>query len=539
MVATHVSALEIAHALPDDAHLLTVGMTLVGASESILTAIEERFLATGHPRNLTLIHCAGQSNRVGGIQHLAHEGLVGRLIGSHWGLAPRWMELISSNAVTAYCMPQGQMTHWLRSMAAGMPGHLTPVGLGTFVDPRIEGGKMNDRTRGNADLIRLVEVLGKEYLWFESVPIDWVLIRGTEVDPMGNLSAQEEAMKLELLPAVFAGRRWDGTVVAQVKRIVDRGTIPPRQVEVPGVHIDFIVSADNPETQHRQTSGWVYDPNYSERGFRPTEKTASDVDDNVDVRRLIGRRAVFELRANDIINVGTGIPNDVIGPELGRERVADLVSLTVESGVYGGTPVGGVDFGISRNPDALIEHPYQFDFYNGRGVDITFMGFAEVDADGNVNATKFGDRVAGAGGFIDITQSARRVVFLGTLAAQGTDIRINLGGINIVNEGRVSKFVSSVQQISFNGHLALQRRQTVTVVTERAVFRLGEDGWVVEEIAPGIDLDRDVLKSMAFVPRISDHLRTMSAVIFSGETLNLRDVLAKAQEQQERSYNNG
>ena len=539
MIPTHVSAMDIAHALPDDAHLLTVGMTLVGASESILAAIEERFLATGHPRNLTLIHCAGQSNRVAGIQHLAHEGLVGRIIGSHWGLAPRWMEFISSNTVTAYCMPQGQMTHWLRSMAAGMPGHLTPVGLGTFVDPRIEGGKMNDRTRKHPDLVRLVEVFGKEYLWFEGVPIDWVLIRGTEADPMGNLSAKEEAMKLELLPAVFAGRRWEGKIVAQVKRIVDRGMIPPRQVEVPGVHIDFIVRADDPDTQHRQTSGWVYDPNFSEMGFRPTEIATDESEGDMDVRRLIGRRAVFELRLNDIINVGTGIPNDVIGSVLRRECVTDLVNLTVESGVYGGTPVGGVDFGISRNPDALIEHPYQFDFYNGRGVDITFMGFAEVDADGNVNATKFGDRAAGAGGFIDITQSARRVVFLGTLTAQGTDIRIHSGGIQIVNEGRVSKFVSAVQQISFNGQLALQRGQAVTVVTERAVLRLGEHGWIVEEIAPGIDLNRDVLNHMAFVPQISHHLRTMSAGIFSSEALNLRDLLGKTQEQQERSHSNG
>lgn len=539
MTATRVSAVDVARAIPDDANLLTVGMTLVGASESILTAIETRFLATGHPRNLTLIHCAGQSNRVAGIQHLAHEGLVGRIIGAHWGLAPHWMELISSNAVTAYCLPQGQMTHWLRSMAAGMPGHLTPVGLGTFIDPRIDGGKMNDRTRGLPDLVRVVRVLDQEYLWIEAVPVDWVLIRGTEADDVGNVAASEEPMKLELLPAVFAARRWGGKVVAQVKRWVNRGEIPPRQVEVPGVHVDYVVRAEDSTTEHRQTSGWEYDPNYSSVGYRDRGAAADGASAALDVRRVIGRRAVFELRLHDIINVGTGIPNDTIGAELTLEDAGDLVTLTVESGVYGGTPVGGVDFGISRNPDALIEHPYQFDFYNGRGVDITFMGFAEVDAHGHVNATKFGDRAAGAGGFIDITQSARRVVFLGTLTAQGADIRINSGGLKIVKEGRVSKFVSTVQQISFNGQLALERGQAVMVVTERAVLRLGEDGWVVEEIAPGIDLNRDVLAHMAFVPRISDHLRTMSAGIFSSEALNLRDLLGKRQEQQERSHSNG
>lgn len=518
-------ASEIARAIPDGAHLLTVGMTLSGASEEVLSALEERFLKEGHPHGLTLIHSAGQSNRVGGIQHLAHEGLVTRIIGSHWGLAPRWMQLISSDSVVAYCMPQGQLTHWLRSMAAGLHGHLTPVGLGTFIDPREEGGKMNNRTRKHPDLIKLVELLGTEYLWFEAVSIDWVFIRGTDADSMGNISAQEEAMKLELLPAVFAGRRWKGNVVAQVKRIVERGTIPPRQVEVPGVHIDYIVRAGDPETQHRQTSSWMYDPNYSEIGFRTTETTGDVPDGGIDVRRLIGRRAVFEVRANDIINVGTGIPNDVIGPELRRERVDDLVHLTVESGVYGGTPVGGVDFGISRNPDALIEHPYQFDFYNGRGVDITFMGFAEMDSEGNVNATKFGDRAAGAGGFIDITQSARRVVFLGTLTAQGLQVEGVGGQLRIIKDGSVSKCVERVQQVSFNGRLALKRDQSVAVVTERAVFRLGPDGWILEEVAPGIDLEGDVLAKMKFRPILSENLRQISPRVFSEERLDLSERL--------------
>lgn len=529
MTAKFVSAIEIARQIPDGAHLLTVGMTLSGASEAVLRAIEERFHKEGHPNGLTLIHSAGQSNRVGGIQHLAHEGLVTRIIGSHWGLAPRWMELISSDAVVAYCMPQGQLTHWLRSMAAGLPGHLTPVGLGTFIDPRDEGGKMNDRTRKHPDLVKVVEVLGVEYLWFEAVSIDWVFIRGTEADSIGNLSAKEEAMKLELLSAVLAGRRCGGNVVAQVKRIVDRGTIPPRQVEVPGVHIDFIVQADDPDTEHRQTSGWIYDANYSEIGFRAEETTPDEFDGDLDVRRLIGRRAVFELRANDIINVGTGIPNDVIGPELRRERVSDLVNLTIESGVYGGAPVGGVDFGISRNPDALIEHPYQFDFYNGRGVDITFMGFAEMDGEGNVNATKFGERAAGAGGFIDITQSARRVVFLGTLTTRGLKAEGDGGRLRIIKDGTISKCVDHVQQVSFNGRLALKRGQSVAVVTERAVFRLGPEGWILEEVAPGIDPERDVLARMHFRPIFSETLRQISPRVFApgflylGEYLNASD----------------
>ena len=517
-----VSGTEIARAIPDNAHILTIGMTLVGASESILSAIESRFLKEGHPFGLTLIHPAGQSDRTGGIQHLAHEGLVRRIIGSHWGLSPRWMELISEDAVIAYCMPQGQMTHWLRSMAAGLAGHLTPIGLGTFIDPRQEGGKMNKRTRDCPDLVRVVHVSDQEYLWFEAVPIDWVFVRGTQADTVGNIAAQEEPMKLELLPAVMAARRWRGRVVAQVKQIVDRGGIPPRQVEIPGVHVDYIVRAENPETQHRQTSSWVYDPNYSQIGVRDSNNDLSMPDnDGLDMRRVIGRRAIFELHAGDIINVGTGIPNDVIGPELYREGIHDTVTLTVESGIYGGVPVGGVDFGISKNPDALIEHPYQFDFYNGRGVDITFMGFAEIDEQGNVNATKFGKRATGAGGFIDITQCAQTVVFLGTFTANDLKTRIEGQHLQIINEGQVQKFVKRVQQISFNGPMARFRGQSVLAVTERAVFRLTTAGWVLEETAPGIDRDIDIIAHMGFRPIIAENLHTMASEIFSMGRLNL------------------
>jgi propionate CoA-transferase len=405
--------------------------------------------------------------------------------------------------------------------ASGLPGHLTSIGLGTFIDPRQEGGKMNRRTQAAPDLVQVVTIRGEEFLWLDAVPIDWVIIRGTTADSQGNISAEEEPMRLEILPAVFAGRRWDGTVVAQVKRVVERGQIPPRLVEVPGPHVHYVVRAESPEHDHRQTSSWVYDPNFSEIGYRPSVR--EEAEPVLDIRRVIGRRAALEAGPGNIINMGTGIPNDIIGAEMVHEGVDDLVTLTVESGVYGGRPVGGVDFGIAKNPDALIEHPYQFDFYNGRGVDVTFMGFGEMDSAGNVNATKLGERATGAGGFIDITQCAKKVVFCGTFTARGLNVDIGPGFIRVLEEGRVLKCVDHVQQISFNGRRAVQQGQTVVVVTERAVFHLGAEGWVLDEIAPGIDLYRDVLARMAFTPIIPAVLPSMDPVIFTEAALGLRD----------------
>jgi propionate CoA-transferase len=515
-----VDAAEIARLIPDGVHVLAVGMTLSGVSEPVLRAIEARFLAEGHPRDLTLIHGSGQSNRQDGIQHLAHEGLVRRIIGSHWGLAPRWMDLIARDRVLAYCIPQGQIMHWYRSMAAGLPGHLTQIGLGTFIDPRQEGGKMNARTRAAPDLIRLVELEGQEYLWIEAVPVDWVLIRGTTADTYGNLTAEEEAIKLELLPTVFAGHRYGGTVVAQVKQVVPRGTLNPRAVEVPGVHIHYLTVAEDPARDHRQASSVVFDPRFSSQGWEPS-LAAPDVGP-LDVRRLIGRRAIWELKPGDVVNMGTGIPNDVVGPEVLHEGAGDDVTLTVESGVYGGRPRGGVDFGISEHPDALIEHGYMFDYYNGHGVDVAFMGFGEADQAGHVNATRLGDRATGAGGFIDITSRARTVVFLGTFTARGLRVQIEEGQIRLESEGTVRKWVATVQQISFNGQEALRRGQRVVCVTERAVLDLTPGGWRLLEKAPGVELQRDILEQMDFRPLLPSPVPETDPVIYSDRVMGLK-----------------
>lgn len=509
--AKFISAEEAAYLLKDGKTVCTIGMTLCGACESILKAIEKRFLSYAAPKDLTLLHAGGQSDRERGIQHFAHEGMVKRIVGAHWGLAPMWMELISQNRVEAYCLPQGQITHLFRSMACGLPGKLSKVGIGTFIDPRIEGGKMNERTKPLPNIVDLIELKGEEYLFYNKIPIDYCLIRGTICDESGNLNTDDEAMKLELLPAVLATKANGGIVIAQVREVAANGTLNPKSITVPGVFIDAIVICDNPEEDHRQTSSWYYKPSYAGK-LRVPESQIELAPFNE--RKLIARRAIKELKEGDIINLGTGIPNDMIGKVCVEEGLADDITITVESGIYGGIQAGGIDFGIGQNLSAMIAHHEQMDFYNGRGVDVTFMGAGELDQYGNVNATKMGGRCTGAGGFIDITQNAHKIVFCSTFTTKGTEYNFSNGMLEIVREGSVRKMVSEVKQISFNGQIAREKRQKVLFITERGVFELVEEGVMLTEIAPGINLQEDILEKMDFKPIISREIKEMDRKLF-------------------------
>lgn len=509
--ANFVTADEAAASIEDGTTIATIGMTLVSASESNLKAIERRFEQTGHPRGLTLLHSCGQSDRERGIQHLAHEGLVTRIIGSHWGLQPRWMDMIANNQVEAYCLPQGQIAQLYRSMACGLPGKMSKVGLGTFIDPRIEGGKMNDRTRELPDITEILEYHGEEYMFYKEVPIDTCLIRGTVCDEMGNLTTTEELMKLEVFNAVLATKRFGGQVIAQVKRVAKNGTINPKDVTVPGVFIDKIVVCDDPEVDHRQTHSFYFDPSYCGQLAVP-ESAIEPAPFNE--RKFIARRGVCELRQGAVVNLGTGIPNDMVGRVCQEEGIADDVMITVESGIYGGVQMGGVDFGIGQNLVAMVSHPEQFDYYDGAGVDVTYMGLGELDGEGNVNSTKMGSRCTGAGGFIDITQNAKTVVFLGTFTTRGAKYRFGDGKLAIEQEGGIRKMVSRVAQISFNGPASRASDQRVVIVTERAVFELVEGGVMLTEIAPGIDLQTQVLGMMDFEPIVSPDLKLMDACLF-------------------------
>lgn len=509
--ANFITARQAADMIEDNSTVCTVAMTLVSASESILKEIEKKYLKEKHPKDITLLHSCGQSDRKDGIQHFAHEGLVKRIIGSHWGLQPRWMDMIASNKVEAYCLPQGQIAQLYRSMACGLPGKMSKVGLGTFIDPRVEGGKMNERTKELDDIVDILEYKGQEYMFYNEIPIDTVIIRGTVCDEMGNLTTTEEAMKLEVLPAVLATKRYGGKVIAQVKQVVENGSINPKDVTVPGVFIDGVVVCENPDEDHRQTSSWVYDPSYCGLARVPQ---GSIQPAPFNERKFIARRGTLELKKGDIVNLGTGIPNDMVGKVCNEEGVANDIMITVESGIYGGVQAGGIDFGIGQNLVAMIGHHEQMDYYNGAGVDITFMGLGELDGNGNINSTKMGSRCTGAGGFIDITQNAKIVVFCGTFSASGAKYRFEDNKLVIEEEGKIKKMVSSVAQISFNGEIARNKGQKVIIVTERCVFELVKEGVKLTEIAPGIDLQTQVLGLMDFTPIVDDSLKIMDPDLF-------------------------
>lgn len=520
-----VTASEAVDQIQDGSTLCTIGMTLISACESILKEIESRFLEKGHPRDLTYFHTCGQAamKQPGGMQHMAHEGLIRRVYGGHWGQSPMMMDLIAGNKIEAFNLPQGQMANMFHSMALREPGKLSKIGIGTYVDPRIEGGKMNQKTKDcGYDEVGIVTVDGEEYLQYKPVKIDTLLIRGTYADENGNISTAHEAMVLELLPAVMAAKRWGGKVICQVERVLKAGSISPKEVVVPGVLVDMVVVCENPQEDHRQTYSWYYDPTYSGQEIAP-EVAAKAIP--LSVRKVIGRRAMMELIPDQIINIGTGIPNDVIGSIIAEEKVADTVMVTVESGVYGGVPAETIDFGISMNAQALIPHDRQFELYNGTGIDFTFMGAGEMDQFGNVNATKMGTKAPGAGGFIDITTTAKNVIFCSTFTGGGLKTSFSEAGVRIEQEGRFKKLVRRVQQISYNGKIACERGQNALFVTERAVFRITGEGPVLIEIAKGVDLERDILDQMEFKPLISEHLRETELSVYNEHTYGLKEII--------------
>src|SRR5690625_1189616 len=379
----------------------------MGQCDEILKAIGDRFIETGHPKDLTVFHTAGQSGFENGIEYIAEKGLIKRIIGGHWGLAPKTRALIEDNLVDCYCWPQGQLTHLLRTMANRLPGQISPVGLGTFVDPRINGGKFNERTKNKEDLVKLVDIEGEEFLLYPSIPFDYIFIRGTSMDESFNISAEEEALKLEILSGAQAAKAYGGKVIAQIKYLVKDNSIKPKDVIVPGYLVDYFVQSELPHEYHRQTPITNYSPFLTGDLIAPTRDF---IPRNLSIRKVIGRRAMYELTENSIVNLGIGIPGDEIGDLTIEEEVNDKITLTLESGVVGGVPQGGNEFGVARNATAILDHGYLFDYYHGTGVDLTFMGAAEIDRFGNVNVSHFANRAVGCGGFIDITQSAKKVV---------------------------------------------------------------------------------------------------------------------------------
>ncbi|MDR6860133.1 propionate CoA-transferase [Variovorax guangxiensis] len=493
------------------------GFVGIGTPEELIAALERRYFETQEPRDLTLVFAAAPGDgKERGLNRLAHEGLIKRAVGGHWGLVPKLAKLATDNLIQAYNLPLGTISHLYRDAAAHRAGSLTKVGLGTFVDPRNGGGKINART--SADLVRVMEIDGEEWLFYKAFPINVALIRGTTADPAGNITMEREALLLDAQAAAMAARNANGLVIAQVERIAASGSLDARSVVVPGVLVDCVVLA--PQSAHPQTYGTSYNAAFSAEIRVPIDKIAAPV---LDERKLIARRCAFELPLGGIINLGIGVP-EVLGAVAAEERVLDHLTLTAEPGVIGGMPQGGLNFGAAVNTQALLHQNQQFDFYDGGGLDLACLGMAEVDRHGNVNVSRFGPRLAGAGGFINISQNARRLVFAGTFMNRGLKVAIEDGKPRIVKEGQTRKFVPAVEQVTFSGALAAVKGQSVLYVTERCVFRLTADGLQLTEVAPGIDVERDILTHMGFRPIIHD-VAVMDARIYQARPMGLAGAL--------------
>lgn len=493
-----VTAAAAVQRIRDNDTVATGGFVGVGFAENVAVALEQRYTATGLPRGLTLVYAAGQGDGVDrGLNHFAHEGLVRRVIGGHWGLVPKLQKLAIDNKVEAYNLPQGVISQLFRDTAAGKPGLLTTVGLGTFVDPRFGGGKINERARD--DVVELMDIHGSEYLFYKTRKIDVAIIRGTTADECGNVSMEKEALTLEALAIAMAAHNSGGLVIVQVETIAAHGTLNSRQVNIPGILVDCVVVAEKPE-YHMQTFSTPYSEYYA-GAARMALSTVQPL--KLGERKIIARRALMELAAGDVVNLGIGMPEGV-AQVAAEEGMLGTFTLTAEAGVIGGMPAGGLDFGAASNFDAVIDQPYQFDFYDGGGLDVAVLGLAQADRQGNLNVSKFGDRLAGAGGFINISQNAKKVVFAGTFMA-----------------GQKRKFVDQVEHRTYSGEYAYARGQEALYVTERCVFRLVADGLELIEIAPGADLERDILAQMDFRPLIHAGLKRMDARIFAAAAMGI------------------
>lgn len=482
-----------------------VGGGIAEASD-LIAALRERFLETHQPAGLTFFHVSGVGDfKQGGMNQLALEGLVKRNIGGHYDYLPEMGKLVANNRIEAYNLPQGVMSLMFRETAAGRPGLITHVGLKTFVDPRVEGGKMNSVTK--EDIVKVITIEGEDKLFYPSMKYNAALLRGTTADEDGNITMEEEAVILDNRAMAQAAHNSGGKVFVQVKRLAQRNTLPPREIIIPGVLVDGIIISPN----QKQTACSYYNPAFSGEIRIPVSELPTIP---YGERKIIAMRAAMEIKENKVINLGVGISGGV--GTVAQEMGLDELSFLVEQGVIGGVPASGLEFGAASNPVAIIDSPSQFDFFDGGGLQLSCLGMAQVDTMGNVNVSKIGSRIFGCGGFINIAQNVKQIVFCGTFTSGGLEVNVQDGKLHIVKEGKHKKFVKQVEQITFSGEYALEHGQKVSYVTERAVFGLEPEGLVLLEIAPGVDLEKDIFAHMPERPAISPDLKLMDQSLFLG-----------------------
>ena len=505
---------EAAMLVKDGDTITTSGFVACGLPETLSKALEQRFLETGSPKDLTYIYAAGQGNRDGsGADHFAHEGMTKRVIAGHYNMAPNLGKMIVDNKIEAYNFPQGVITHMFRDIAAHKVATVTHVGLNTYADPRVEGGKLNEVTK--EDIVSVVDILGEERLAYKTMPINVAFIRGTYADTTGNVTLHKEVTPLDATSMAQAVKNSGGIVIVQVERVVAAGTLDPKLTMLPGIYVDAVVVSEPAE--HEQCIGLQYDPTFTGEASAPAGAVGAIP---LTVKKIIGRRAAMELTEGSVVNLGIGVP-EYVSMVANEEGIGDYMTLTVEAGPVGGIPMGGSMFGAAVNADCYINQNYQFDFYDGGGIDLAFLGLAQADATGNVNVSKFGPRIAGCGGFINITQNAKKVFFCGTFTTAGLKTSIKDGKLVIDKEGSEKKFIKDVEQITFSGTYANKTNQPVMYITERAVFELRKDGVYLTEVAPGIDVKTQVIDLMGFEPKTDGEVKLMDARIFKDEPMGL------------------
>ena len=530
--AKFITAAQAAELVKDGDTVGVVGFRIQGCPEELIYALQQRYLKTGSPKGITTTHGASPSPGLGfdpehpqGMNLLGAPGMEGciiRDIGAHMGLNPLINAWITDNKIEGYCIPEGVMMHLYRAKAGNKPCVVTHVGLGTFADPRETGCQLN--AKSTRKIVDLVEINGKEYLQYYTFPINVQFIRGTTADENGNISMEREGNILEHKVMAGACKASGGIVIAQVERVIKAGTMDPKSVVVPGIMVDYVVKCSDPQKWHRQCADDYYNPSLSgEMQFPMDSVPVAPLDE----RKVMCRRAAFEMAPNVVGNLGMGVP-ETLGAVCAEENIADLMTLTVEPGPIGGVPGKVEAFGCAYNAEAYLDQPDMFDFYDGGGLDLAVLGLAEMDQYGNINVSKFGRDIAGAGGFINITTSAKTVVFCGAMMAKGLRVKIEDGKVVITQEGKVKKFVKNVAHKTFSGDYAKKTGQKILYVTERAVFEMREDGLTLTEVAPGIDYKTQVLPNIDFECKVAPDLKEMDARIFQEGPMGIRDeILAK------------